>query len=167
MSEQFRALANADALIIDLRQADHASLSVALQLLSYFVEPGTAIAKLQKQRQVETIHTPAQASPFKPSMPIYIVNSAFVAGSWEFFGYTLQQHHKAVIVGEETMGVGYLSQTYPVSDHLAIRLNHALITHPQTGNHWDNQGVIPDFPHTSATAFDQAYQLALAGLANN
>jgi len=167
IATQFQALASAEALIIDLRHADHASLEVALQMLSYFIEPGTAIAKLQLQQQVDTIYTLtlSKASPLKLKLPIYIVNSAFVAGSWEFFGYTLQQRTHAVIVGEESIGVGYLSQSYHVSEQLAIRLNNALLTDPQTGKHWDNEGVVPDYFYPSVEAFDKAYQLALAGVA--
>lgn len=167
IAEQFQPLASADALIIDLRQADHASLTVALQLMSYFVPPDTAIAHLQMQQHTNAIHTVqlTEKTPFKAAMPVYIVTSAFVAGSWEFFSYTLQQHDKAVIVGEQTMGVGYLSQPYPVSDQLAIRLNHALITQAPSGSHWDEKGVEPDYAFSSNDAFDKAYQLALARLA--
>lgn len=167
IDEQFRALASVDALIIDLREADQATLAVAQQMLSYFVEPDTTLARLQFQQQADNIRTVAltKATPFKPALPLYVVNSAFVAGSWEFFGYTLQHLDKAVIVGEETMGLGSLSRTYPVNERLAIRLNHARLTHPLTGHHWDNEGIVPDYFYASRDAFQQAYQLALAGLA--
>jgi len=166
IARQFRLLSGADALIIDLRQADEATIAVARQMISYFVQPGTTIANLQLKDHVEPITTgnTADVQPFKQDLPLYIVNSAFVAGSWEFLGYTLQHFDKAVIVGEQTMGVGYLSRAFKVSDSLAIRMNHALITHPISGAHWDMEGVVPDYFYASADAFDQAYQLALAQL---
>jgi len=166
IAQQFRLLSNVDALIIDLRQADEAAIAVAQQLISYFVPPNTTIANLQLQQHAEPITTghPGDERIFRPDLPLYIVNSAFVAGSWEFFGYTLQHFDKALIIGEKTMGVGYLSQVFSVSDTLAIRMNHALLTHPVSGAHWDNEGVVPDYFFDSDDAFNQAYQLALAQL---
>jgi hypothetical protein len=168
IAQQFRLLSTVDALIIDLRQADEAAMSVAQQMTSYFVQPGTTIANLQLKDHVEpiTIGNTAYMKTFKQNLPLYIVNSAFVAGSWEFFGYTLQHFDKAVIVGEKTMGVGYLSKVFKVSDSLSIRMNHALITHPISGEHWDNEGVIPDYDYDSVDAFNKAYQLAVAQLSS-
>ncbi len=168
IAQQFRLLSRVDALIIDLRQADEAALAVAQQMISYFVQSGTTIANLQLQQHVEPIKTKiaADEKTFKQALPLYIVNSAFVAGSWEFFGFTLQQFDKAVIVGEQTMGVGYLSQEFRISDNLAIRMNHALITHPISGGHWDNEGVVPDYFYDSDDAFDKAYLLAFAQLSS-
>lgn len=168
IAQQFRLLSGVDALIIDLRQADAAAIAVAQQMISYFVQPGTTIANLQLQQHVETITTgtTAEVEIFKQDLPLYIVNSAFVAGSWEFFGFTLQHFDKAVIVGEKTMGIGYLSQVFSISDSLAIRMNHALLTHPISGEHWDNEGVVPDYFYDSDDAFNKAYQLALAQLSS-
>jgi hypothetical protein len=168
IAQQFRLLSTVDALIIDLRQADEAAISVAQQVISYFVQSGTTIANLQLKQHVETITTgnTADVKTFKQDLPLYIVNSAFVAGSWEFFSYTLQHFDKAVIVGERTMGVGYLSQVFRVSDSLAIRMNHALLTHPISGEHWDNEGVVPDYFYDRNDAFNKAYQLALAQLSS-
>ena len=168
IAQQLRLLSTVDALIIDLRQADAATISVAQQMISYFVQPGTTIANLQLKEHVETITTgnTADVQTFKQDLPLYIVNSAFVAGSWEFFGYTLQHFDKAVVVGEKTMGVGYLSQEFKVSDSLAIRMNHALLTHPISGEHWDNEGVVPDYFYDSDDAFEKAYQLALSQLSS-
>lgn len=163
IADQFRLLAGVDALIIDLRLADEAAITVAQQLVSYFVQPGTNIANVKSNQHVEALiaSTTTGFEKFKQDFPLYIVNSSFVAGSWEFFGYTLQHFNKAVIVGEPTMGLGYLTKVVRISDTLAIRMNHAMILHPVSNENWDNDGVVPDYFYQSDDAYHQAYRLAL------
>jgi len=169
LAEQLRLLAGVDALIIDLRQADEATLTLAQQLISYFVQAETKIANVAFHQGVETLT--AGATPgfekFKQDFPLYIVNSAFVAGSWEFFGYTMQHFDKAVIVGESTMGLGYFSKVVRISDSLLFRFNHASITHPLSNNSWDNHGVVPDYFFQGDAAFNKAYRLALEHIATD
>lgn len=162
IADQFRLLAGVDALIIDLRLADEAAITVAQQLASYFVQPGTNIANIKSNQHVEALiaGTTTGFEKFKQDFPLYIVNSSFVAGSWEFFGYTLQHFNKAVIVGEPTMGLGYLTKVVRISDTLAIRMNHAMILHPVSNENWDNDGVVPDYFYQSDDAYHQAYRLA-------
>lgn len=163
LAEQMRLLEGVDALIIDLRAADEASIAVALQLMSYFVEPGTQVAKIQFNRHAEALYAGSHQgfAQLKPEFPLYIVNSAFVAGTWEFFGYSLQQLKKATIVGEPSMGYSQIPKVVRISDHLALKMNYAIITHPTLDENWDNQGVVPDYFYASEQAFLQAQRLAV------
>ncbi len=162
LAEQLRLLVGVDALIIDLRLADEAAIAIAQQLISYFIQSGTHIANVKFNHHVEALvaGTTVGFELFKQDFPLYIVNSSFVAGSWEFFGYTLQHFDKAVIVGEDTMGVGHIIKVVRISDTLSIRMNHAMITHPVSNENWDNHGVIPDYFFQGDAAFNKAYQLA-------
>ncbi|OBP16264.1 hypothetical protein A5320_02310 [Rheinheimera sp. SA_1] len=167
LTEQLQLLAGVDALIIDLRLADEAAIAVVQQLMSYFVQAETKIANIKFNQHVETL-TAANITgyeKFKQDFPLYIVNSAFVAGSWEFFGYTLQQFNKAIIVGENTMGFDHIRKIVRISDSIAFKMNHATITHPVTTENWENDGVVPDYFYQSADAFNKAYSLALQQIA--
>lgn len=164
LTEQFRFLAGVDALIIDLRLADAADIAVAQQMLSYFVPPGTKLAnvKFNQHSQLLTASPSEGFEPFKQDFPLYIVHSSFVAGSWEFFSYTLSQFDKAVIIGETTMGVNQLSQVVNVSDTLAMTMTYAVITQPTSHESWENDGVVPDYFFSAKTALQKAHQLALS-----
>jgi len=97
------------------------------------------------------------ASPVSTDKPVFIVTSPFIAGSWEFVAFTLQQADRATIVGMPTLGLGYMTTVEQLSEHLSMVMAYAELQHPQTGDSWKNSGVIPDVQ----TDADQAMSLAL------
>lgn len=164
LAQQLQFLAGVDALIIDLQQADSGKLILVQQLLSYFVPPGTELARLKFNQHTDTlIAAPVpSAVQFKQQLPLYIVTSAFVAGGWELFADTLQKRNQAVIVGETTMGIHQLETVVKVSDKLLLQYSHGEIALPQAAASWAEQGVVPDYFFAAKDAVAKAYALAVA-----
>jgi hypothetical protein len=164
LAQQLHFLAGVDALIIDLQQADSGKLVLVQQLLSYFVPPGTELARVHFNQHTETlIAAPVPAvARFKPQLPLYIVTSAFVAGGWELFADTLQRRQQAVVVGETTMGIHQLETMVKVSDKLSLQYSHGAIALPQAAASWAEQGVVPDYFFAAKDAVAKAYALAVA-----
>ncbi|GLX78264.1 interphotoreceptor retinoid-binding protein [Thalassotalea insulae] len=160
----FHYLSDVQAMIIDLRTVDRGALPLAQYLSSFFVEPGTNLSDIAYQQQTKM--TPLLAiehndyARFRQNFPVYILNSAFVAGAWEFFSYTLKHFDKAVIVGEQTIGFGYLTKPIKVSEYFTISMPCALTQHPVTHANWEQFGVTPDFNVDAGASFDVAYKLA-------
>lgn len=156
------------AMIIDLREASEGSMEFAQYLMSHFIEPRALLCEMMYQRQ-EKQHDMWSISDighenFKRGYPIFILTSSFVTSAAEFFSYTLQHLNKAVIVGEQTMGVASWSQEIRVNDWLMIKLPVAIPVNPITKSNWENEGVIPDNKTDAKSSFALAYKLAKASI---
>ncbi|WP_334064228.1 S41 family peptidase [Alteromonas genovensis] len=153
-------LSSATALIIDLRSAGYVDLDVAKQFLSYFVPTGKPLATLTLAHNNTSLLV-ASDTGFKmgEKVPIFVVTSPFVAGSWEFVAYTLQQTSKATVVGTRTMGLSYLSTTTPLSEHINLVMTYGDLRHPFTQESWKDEGVIPDIPCDATDAVTAAFEL--------
>ena len=153
-------LSSATAIIIDLRSAGYADLHVAEQLLSYFVPAGKPLATLNLAHN-NASQLVASNTDFKmgEKVPIFVITSPFVAGSWEFVAYTLQQTSKATVVGTRTMGLSYLSTTTPLSEHINLVMTYGDLRHPSTQESWKDEGVIPDIPCEATDAVTAAFEL--------
>ncbi len=165
--EIFRALdklSEADALIIDLRNAEGESLSLAQYLISFFVEENTVLSEVlyDKQNKSEILRASENngSDKFKHNFPIYILTSAFISSSGEFLSYTLKHLEKAIIVGEETMGVAYVMQKQKINDYISINIPIAIPLHPTTNTNWAQTGVIPDLDIAANLSLEAAHKLA-------
>ena len=96
----------------------------------------------------------------KHNYPVYILTSSFISGTGEFFSYTLKHLHKAVIVGEQTMGVALISKKQKVNEFISINMPIAIPIHPATNTNWDQVGVAPDYAVKANASFEMAYKLA-------
>ena len=166
-----QALANAQAIIIDLQRVGLGSLTLTQQLLSYFLPPGTPLADIHFAKG-KTQHLLGEVSPdmfrFSSETPVFVVNSAFVTGPWELFGYTLKHYGRAAVVGDKTMGVAVMTALAPVSDNVRLRFSHAYLAHPLSQDNWQDWGVEPDY-ETGATqdSFTTALTLAQQSLSKS
>lgn len=159
----FKLLSGADALIIDLRDVEGDSLTLAQYIMSYFVKENTQLSSVLYDRQKNTKNLTAKnlgSERLKNNYPVYILTSAFVSGTGEFLSYTLKHLDKAVIIGEQTMGVAYIVNTLKVNEFISVSMPIAMPSHPNTHNNWHQSGVVPDYKVDAKRSFDIAYQLA-------
>ena len=163
MSESFQLMTGVDAMIIDLRLADKVDIALVQQMVSYFIPQGSVIGELKSNSETIALKAlaSAQTEKFKNNFPLYVVNSSFVAGEWEFFSHALQTFGKAVVVGENTMGVGELSKSVKVAQGVVLTLPYAVINHPETGESWEQSGITPEYHISSDKGMSKAYELAL------
>lgn len=161
-------MANVGALIIDLQSADKVNLSTVQLMIGYFVAADTVIGNITTNNGNKplTVLPANNAKRFTDGLPVYVVNSAFVAEEWELLSFALQALNKATVVGEVTMGIGQLTKSIKVGNDIVLSLPYALIKHPLTNETWDQLGVSPDFQADSKSALNKAYQLALQQLTN-
>ena len=163
-ADAFDYLSGTDAIIIDLRDVEGDSISLAQFMMSFFVESNTILSKIKYSRQekVQTLFSSETLDfdHFKQNYPVYILTSAHVSGSGEFFSYTLKHLSKAVIVGEQTMGVALISRLQKVNEFISINMPIAIPIHPVTKTNWEQEGVVPDFKVDASLSFDLAYKLA-------
>ena len=158
-------LAGSQAIVIDLRSAGMSSLPLSQHFLSHFMPEGKPLSMvtLAHQQRTPLLAQPV-ASPVRSDKPLFIVTSPFIAGSWEFVAFTLQQAGRATIVGMPTIGLGYMTTVEQLSEHLSMVMAYAELQHPQTGDSWKSSGVIPDVQTDADQAMSVALKLATEAL---
>lgn len=156
-------LSGSSALIIDLRSAGMSSMAFSQHVLSYFLPSGELLSdvSLAHEQRVELLSKRIE-HPVRQDVAVYIVTSPFVAGGWEFVAYTLQKADRAIIVGKPTIGLGFMTITKPLSEHLSIGMAYAEIINPKTQDNWQGEGVVPD-THCDAKEAMAASLLLIAG----
>ena len=166
LREVFENLKDTDALIVDLTDAEGQSVPVAQYLLSYLLPEQTELAKVsvvasttQALHAIPTIDLPID-SRFVTNKPLYVLTSAFTSPTGEFIAYALKHFDKALIVGEPTMGIATMTQTFKLNDKLNLTLPYAHFQHPVTKANWSDSGVTPD--HNVSASFSLEYTLTLA-----
>ncbi|HEX7343988.1 MAG TPA: S41 family peptidase [bacterium] len=143
-------LANADAMIIDLRQNGGGSASMIQLLTGYFFEEPQHLVSWYSRETDQTEQSYSQA--FVPGQrmyetPLYILTSNFTGSAAEEFTYDLKNLKRATIVGETTGGgahtvsdVFFDFRTFVVGQ----RVPSGRAISPITKTNWEGVGVEPD-----------------------
>ncbi|WP_189408201.1 S41 family peptidase [Alteromonas halophila] len=161
ISDAMRAVAGCRALVIDLSRVARGSITAVHHMLSHFHSPGAVLGELCfAGGRTEHLTASPVTNAVAPATPVYIVNSAFVNGSWEWFSYLLGASGNVTIVGERTMGVAVLPDTFALSEHVSLRVPRAVFAHPVSGDNWHDWGVDSDYQTDNASALAQAIALA-------
>ncbi len=159
-------LQSVDGLIIDLRNAGSGTLKAAIYLMNYLLEADTVLSDITYgNNQSERIFsTNPSTNALKKQPSVYVLTSSFVAGTWEFFTYTLKHLNAATVVGEDTMGVGRMTTAISMSENVRLVLAYAETKHPITSDNWQSVGVIAEYQTNAAQSEDVAYRMLLEQL---
>lgn len=155
-------VANADALIIDLRDNGGGSPAMVGYLVSAFTAKNAPIYNVFHSRQGTNDETPPvwYAKP-RLEVPVYILTSGRTGSAAEALPYTLQAAKRATIVGEATGGAANPGGPAPLGDGYAIFISRGSPVNPITKANWEGDGVQPDVKVPAADALDTAQVLAL------
>ena len=167
-AQAMRALANSDALIIDLRDCPGGAAQMVDFLASYFfdAEPRVLMNRFVRPTNERIQDTTVANIPGKrmPETDLYILASGRTASAGESFAYTLQQFGRAKIVGERTAGAGYNNMIVSLGKGFGFSISYARPEHPRTGKGWEAVGVQPDIAVPAGEALAAAHKAALQKL---
>lgn len=162
-----RFLADADAIIIDLRQNGGGEPQAVSYFLSYFEQPdallytlylGPAVTELRAEQSL-----PADRLHGKP---LLVLVSGTTASAAEAFAYHVSRAELGDVVGEPTLGAANIKDDFPVDPGFVLTLSIGRSVHAVTGSDWERTGVRPDRPATAALALAAAHVAALETLAS-
>ncbi|WP_427914901.1 S41 family peptidase [Ramlibacter sp. MMS24-I3-19] len=162
-------VANADALIVDLRNNGGGDPSTVAFLSSYFFETRTHLIDIYSREgdRTEQFYTldwiPGRR--FGQKKPVYLLTSSRTFSGAEEFSYNLKNLKRATIVGETTGGGANPGDVYPLNAHFQIFVPTGHAASPITHTNWEGTGVLPDVRAKAEDALDVAKMLALKGLA--
>ncbi len=133
---------NVKGIVLDLRNNPGGLLNQAVGLVDLFVDEGIIVS--QKGRvDSDNAEYKASKSNTITKLPVAVLVNAGSASASEIVSGSLQDHKRAIIIGEKTFGKGSVQAVLPVVDNEAIRLTIARYYLP-SGRTIQAEGVVPD-----------------------
>ena len=114
----------ARGIILDMRNNPGGLLDQAIRTTNLFVEKGVIVSQKGRSSAEEQIHH-AKKNLKLTNLPMVVLVNAGSASASEIVSGALQDHKRAVIVGEKTFGKGSVQVVLPLGDKDAIRLTVA------------------------------------------
>ncbi|HEV7922038.1 MAG TPA: S41 family peptidase [Thermoanaerobaculia bacterium] len=156
-------LANADAVIIDLRRNGGGTGDMVHFLATYFFEQRTLLSRTFRRAENRT--TDDRTLPYVPGRrlvktPLFILTSRETFSAAEGFAFSLQQLGRAVIVGERTRGGANAGRYRRATELFSVFIPMAHAMAAESDKSWDRAGIQPDVPSPAAEALDVALQKA-------
>ncbi|MFW3383788.1 S41 family peptidase [Aliarcobacter butzleri] len=135
---------NVKGLILDLRNNPGGLLNQAIGVVNLFVDKGVIVS--QKGRNAEDEEKfEATTSGTKTKLPLVVLVNEGSASASEIVSGSLQDHKRAVIIGEKTFGKGSVQAVLPINESRTenIKLTIAKYYLP-SGRTIQAEGVTPD-----------------------
>jgi len=162
-------LANADALIFDMRWNHGGNVDLVTLLESYLFASPTHREDYWHRTGGRTTeawtltHIPGKRLP---SVPVYVLTSASTFSGAEAFAYELQALKRATVVGEVTAGGSHFdSRADRVDARFFVQFPTAREINPITKTDWEGRGVVPNVKVPASQALDVAEKLGSEELA--
>ena len=133
----------ADRLILDLRNSSGGDLMAAVQVADLFVPASTVLLRLVEPG-VGAQDIVAKQPCLSDSGLVILVNR-WTLGAAESVAATLQEHGRAYVMGESTMGAARTETLISLGNSLVLRLESVRLQTP-TGRSWQRRGLDPDLP---------------------
>ncbi|MDP1824934.1 MAG: S41 family peptidase [Archangium sp.] len=161
--------ADADALIIDLRNNNGGSPETVALVASYMFADKPVHLIDSYERETNTTrpswtHAKLAGKRFGGKKPVYVITSKRTFSGGEELAYDLQTTKRATIIGETTRGGAHVTKTVSLDDWFTLAVPHAASISPVTHGNWEGTGVVPDVPTSADAALDEALERALADL---
>ncbi|MDX4050213.1 S41 family peptidase [Aliarcobacter skirrowii] len=135
---------NAKGIILDLRNNPGGLLGQAIGVVDLFVKSGTIVSQKGRDKESEEKFE-ATKFGFKSDLPLVVLVNEGSASASEIVSGSLQDHKRAVIIGEKTFGKGSVQAVLPINDEQTenIKLTIAKYYLP-SGRTIQALGVTPD-----------------------
>jgi len=120
-----------DGLVLDLRDNHGGVVDAAIGVAGLFLKPDALVMTMRGRASPEkTYHTTSPAGPGHPSaprfdLPMIVLVNGDTASAAEVLAAALQEHDRAVIVGEPTYGKGVVQSVTALSEDTGLALTTA------------------------------------------
>ncbi len=130
------------SIILDLRNNPGGLLDQAVGLVDLFVSDGVIVSQKGREAEDEKVYSATSFGTYKDATLVVLVNEGSASAS-EIVSGALQDHKRAVIIGENTFGKGSVQVILPITEEEAIKLTIARYYLP-SGRTIQAVGVKPD-----------------------
>ena len=129
-------------LVIDVRNNPGGLLDQAVKVSDLFLEQGE-IVSTRSRNEEDTIKYSATRGDIAKDLPIVVMINEGSASAAEILSGALQDHHRAVILGEKSFGKGSVQTVIPLRNNGAMRITTARYYTP-SGRSIQAKGIEPD-----------------------
>jgi carboxyl-terminal processing protease len=113
----------AKGVILDLRNNGGGILEQSLDIANQFLKPGQRI--LSVRGRADSSDVAAESQPILPSLPVVVLTNNFTASASEIVAGALQDHDRALVLGETSFGKGLVQSVYSLDGGYALKLTTA------------------------------------------
>ncbi len=129
-------------IVIDVRNNPGGLLDQAVNVSDLFLEKGE-IVSTRSRNEEDTVKYTAKPGDITDGMPIVVLVNDGSASASEIVAGALQDHKRAIILGEKTFGKGSVQTIIPLNNNGAMRLTTARYYTP-SGRSIQLKGIVPD-----------------------
>ncbi|OHD99206.1 MAG: peptidase S41 [Sulfurimonas sp. RIFCSPHIGHO2_12_FULL_36_9] len=134
--------ATTKGIVLDLRNNPGGLLDQAVGLVNLFVDKGDIVSQKGRNKADDEVYTAKPENTITEAPLVVLVNGGSASAS-EIVSGSLQDHKRAIIVGQNTFGKGSVQVVLPITEEEAIKLTIARYYLP-SGRTIQAVGVKPD-----------------------
>ena len=132
-----------DSLIIDLRNNPGGLLDSAIDISNLFIDEPGIVVYTEGRTPSANISFPTKPGDIINGVPIVILMNKGSASASEIVAGALQDHKRAIIMGEESFGKGSVQSMLSLQDGYGLKLTTARYYTP-SGRSIQSKGITPD-----------------------
>lgn len=129
-------------LIFDLRMNPGGLLDQAVDVTSLFIDEGVVVSTIGKDVAQKEVRM-ARKGEARKELPLVVLVNSGTASAAEIVSAALQDHHRAMILGETTFGKGSVQTIIELGNEMGLKLTVARYYSP-SGASIQERGVVPD-----------------------
>ena len=130
--------------VLDLRNNPGGVLNAAVSVSDAFLDEGIIVYTDGRMNDAKLTFN-AKGSDILDGIPLVVLVNAGSASASEIVAGALQDHGRAVIMGEKTFGKGSVQTILPLENGSALKLTTARYYTP-SGSSIQARGIVPDIP---------------------
>lgn len=129
-------------LVFDLRTNPGGLLDQAVEVSSLFIDSGVIVSTIPRNKDQKEVKY-ARKGEARKDFPVAILVNSSTASAAEIVAGALQDHHRAIIMGQPTFGKGSVQTVIELGQDLGLKLTIARYYTP-SGRSIQEKGVQPD-----------------------
>jgi len=128
--------------VVDLRDNGGGLLTQAIEVSDAFLDHGEIVSQRGREKSdIERYY--AKPGDLANGLPVIVLTDSGTASASEIVAGALQDHHRALVMGERSFGKGSVQTLLPLSANSALRLTTARYYTP-SGRSVQEGGIEPD-----------------------
>lgn len=139
---QKKAKGKLKGVVLDVRNNPGGLLDQAVSVSDLFLDKGE-IVSTRSRNESDTVKYTAKKGDIIKGLPIVVLINEGSASASEIVAGALQDHHRAIILGEKSFGKGSVQTVIPLGKYGAMRLTTARYYTP-SGRSIQAKGIEPD-----------------------
>lgn len=129
-------------LVLDVRNNPGGLLDQAVSVSDLFLDRGE-IVSTRSRNEADTIKYTAEEGDVAKGLPIVVIINDGSASASEIVAGALQDHKRAIVLGEKSFGKGSVQTVIPLAEDIAMRITTARYYTP-SGRSIQAKGIEPD-----------------------